>query len=78
MLHIGFLKDFDMVILSNLEIVFYLGIANSPLISPVLEETAHFLLWMHSPFLECVLKPSKATAGSASPTPLSPLPALPW
>lgn len=26
----------------------------------------------------CVLKPSKATAGSASPTPLSPLPALPW
>lgn len=54
MLHIGFSKDFDMVILSNLEIVFYLGIADSPFISPVLEETAHFLLWMHSPFLECV------------------------
>lgn len=52
-LHIGFSKDFDMVILSNLEAVFYLFIPGFP-IFPVLEKTAHFWLWTHSPFLEYV------------------------
>lgn len=72
MLHIGFSEDFDMVILSNLEILFYLGIPDFPHFPCFRGNSTLSVLDAFTISWVCVLKPSKATAGLASP----PLPAL--